>query len=195
MNWHEALAKLKEGNNRFVKGDSSTLYKVQPSPTQQTPFASVLCCCDSRVQPILIFDVNIGELYNCRTAGNVADKIVIASIEYAALNKKCPLLVVMGHNFCGAVTEAIKNYKKTEVSESINMDFLVRQITPAIQSTQNDAKNQKDWIDHAIRKNVINVANNIKIQSSIIRKMVEQGNYKIIGAMYDLTTRKVEFFE
>ena len=129
-----ALERLKAGNARFVKDPASQLpideEKRQAQAKGQSPFAIVLSCADSRVPPEVIFNVGLGEVFVVRTAGEVIDKAVLASIEYGAEHLKTPLLVVMGHETCGAVKTAVET-KPGAPSMGPNLDALIGAIKPA----------------------------------------------------------------
>ena len=130
----EALAHLKDGNARFVAGTSEAAAIGVPRRTElvagQHPFAIVLSCADSRVPPEHIFNVGLGDLFVVRTAGEVTDRAVLASVEYAAEHLHVPLLVVMGHGACGAVKAASEAHKE---SLGPNLDYLVNAIHPAVE--------------------------------------------------------------
>ena len=132
--FHTALQSLKEGNERFVAGaltpkDDYATLREQLSAGQQ-PFAVVLCCSDSRVAPEIIFDQKLGDLFVIRNAGNVVDKHVLGSIEYAVEHLGTPLVVVMGHSSCGAVTA-------TRMGEALpdNIMALAKHIKPSIDTS------------------------------------------------------------
>ncbi len=129
-----ALARLKDGNDRFVNDVTADLRIDAARRAEliagQAPYALVLSCADSRVPPEIVFNTGLGELFVVRSAGEVLDRSILASLEYGAEHLKSPLLVVMGHEFCGAVKAAKE--KKPGASMGPNLDFLLKQIQPAV---------------------------------------------------------------
>jgi carbonic anhydrase len=176
-----------KGNERFVKGDfiardlSST--KREELAKEQQPFAVVLACSDSRVAPELVFDQSLGDLYVVRVAGNVLDKAAIGSIEYAAEHLNTPLIFVLGHEKCGAVTAAVKN----EGLEG-NVIFLVNEIKPALARAKTMGG---DLIAKTVDENVRNVVDTMPARSEILTKLIKENKVKIAGGTYNLTTGKI----
>jgi carbonic anhydrase len=188
----DALARLKAGNARFVAGTGDTVPIGAPRRSElvagQHPFAIVLSCADSRVPPEHVFNVGLGDLFVVRTAGEVTDRAVLASVEYAAEHLHVPLLVVMGHGACGAVKAASEPH-----SESLgpNLEYLVNAIHPAVEHAQavpTDAR-----LKAAILSNVEQVINDTLSKSSILNDAVEQGHLQVVGAFYDLGPGTVTF--
>lgn len=181
-----ALTKLLEGNQRFVARkrlmphqDFARLTQVAAS---QAPFAAILGCADSRVVPEIAFDQGIGDLFVVRVAGNIAITEDIASEEYAVGVLRAPLLVVLGHERCGAVDAALKGGELPGVIES-----LVFAIQPAIQASEGQPG---DRLTNAVKANVRLQVQRLQ-QSSVIATAVKQGKLKIVGAYYDLDTGKI----
>lgn len=143
----------------------------------------ILSCADSRVVPELAFDTGLGELFVCRVAGNIANNSSIASIEYAVAHLGTPVIVVMGHESCGAVTAAIGGGDNGH-----NLNHLLYHITPAIAASGDGAT-----VNDVVRKNAELTAAELVDRSSIIRKAVEAGNLKIVPAYYHLNGGMVEF--
>lgn len=182
MEANEALNKLKEGNSRFVGSKSSPRsLSEQRKATQggQSPYAIVLTCSDSRVPPEHIFDAGIGEIFVIRTAGNIADSVAIGSIEYAAEHLHAPLLVVMGHESCGAVSAACASD-----SAPGNINTIVREIQPAVRAGKKDAP-------RVIEENVKCVLATIRKKSEILRHLEKEGKLKLVGAVYSFSTGAV----
>jgi len=182
------LERLKFGNTNFVNDnlnnefqDSSRRKEVV---SDQNPFAVVLTCSDSRIVPELIFDTGIGELFVIRVAGNVANPSSIASIEYAVIHLNVKLIVVLGHQNCGAVTAALAGGDNGE-----NIEHLFSFIQPAISIS--DSKKVDD-VSHIHAKLT---AEKLIKDSSIIAKAIETTALKIIPAYYSLETGQVNFFE
>ena len=183
----DALAELKNGNQRFVDGKlTNTNYKEQIEHTKsdQHPHSVILSCLDSRIPPEIIFDQGIGNIFVARNAGNIEDLNVLGSMEFATKVKGTKLIVVMGHNHCGAVKGAIED------AQLGNLTQLVEQIKPAISTTKN-----KELIhDETSKNNVKMTIDHILERSPTISDLVKENKVKIVGAYYDLTTGKVVFF-
>lgn len=185
----DALNELKNGNKRFIDGKlENTDYKVQIENTKadQHPHSIILSCIDSRVPPEILFDQGFGNIFVTRVAGNVEDANILGGMEYATQVKGSKLIVVMGHNKCGAVKGAVDN------AELGNLTQLVDQIKPAITG---DKSNPDKMLDETSRNNVKFQIASILKNSEVIAKLVKEGKVKIIGAYYDINTGKVEFFE
>jgi carbonic anhydrase len=191
-----ALERLRSGNARFVKDASVSLpiddVRRQAQVKGQSPFAIVLSCADSRVPPEVIFNAGLGEVFVVRTAGGVTDKAVLASIEYAAEHLKAPLLVVMGHESCGAVKTAVEA-KPGAPSLGPNLDALVAAIRPSFarMSTSPDLEHLRE----AILANVEQEVNDILIRSAIVKHLVGEGQLQVLGAYYEFSTGLVRFSE
>jgi carbonic anhydrase len=181
-----ALAKLKEGNARFVSRKVSegkpTAARRAETAQGQHPFAIILGCADSRTAPEIIFDQNIGDLFVVRTAGNLVDDHALGSVEYAVDHLGARLIVVLGHQRCGAVTAAIASDTAPGHVES-----LVRDIQPAVQAAK--AKGG-DVTDAAIAENARLMAAKIRNEASLGELAKE---VRIISAVYNLDTGKVDW--
>jgi carbonic anhydrase len=189
----EAIARLRAGNAAFVEHpDASlpiTLAQRNALVGGQTPFAAVLSCADSRVPPEVIFHAGLGELFVVRAAGQVTDRSVLASVEYAAEHLHVPLVVVMGHESCGAVKAAIE----TPAGQSLgaNLDYLVSAIRPAVTSTTSAA--DAAGLRAAVLRNVEENVNHLVDDSEILAHLLEGGEVAIVGAYYELSTGRVHF--
>lgn len=181
-----ALQKLKDGNDRFVNDKSELINVTKERRDQlkdgQNPYAVVVSCSDSRVTPNIVFNAGLGEIFDIRLAGNVVDDDALGSIEYGVAHANAPLIVVMGHESCGAVTAAYNKYTKGTAVEG-NIEEIVEEIEPSI--------NKDKTLDDAIHTNVTNVANEIK-NDQIIKKLIDSGKVKVVEAYYSLDG-KVEF--
>jgi carbonic anhydrase len=190
----QSLARLKEGNARFVAEPTASLpigEKRREALTRgQDPFALVLSCADSRVPPEIVFHAGLGDLFVVRSAGEVLDRAVLASLEYGAEHLKAPLLVVMGHEFCGAVKAAAETGPGAK-SAGPNLDFLIRAIQPAVARTQKTLFEEP--LKAAVLANVEQVVGELQTQSAILRERVEAGELTIIGAYYQLSSGQVTF--
>ena len=153
----KALQRLKDGNDRFVNDKSELINVTKERRDQlkdgQNPYAVVVSCSDSRVTPNIVFNAGLGEIFDIRLAGNVVDDDALGSIEYGVAHANAPLIVVMGHESCGAVTAAYNKYTKGTAVEG-NIEEIVEEIEPSI--------NKDKTLDDAIHTNVTNVANEIK---------------------------------
>mgnify|MGYP000025829566 CR=1 FL=1 len=174
----EAL--LKEGNARFAT-DKSVLRNINAERREslkngQNPYAVIVSCSDSRVTPTTVFNAGLGELFDIRLAGNVVDDDALGSIEYAVEHLNTPLIVVMGHQSCGAVTATYNEVVKGE-KVSGNMESFVKKITPSV--------NKNGTIDDAIHTNIDMVVKEIS-EDKGIKTLIDQGKVKVVGAYYDL---------
>ena len=194
----EALQKLMEGNQRFVayqmKGQKLCDVSTRQSLAKgQSPYAIILCCSDSRVPPEIVFDQGLGEIFVVRVAGNIADPVVLGSIEYAAEHLGSPLMMVLGHSRCGAVTAAVGAEGKPEG----NIGAILETIFPAVTLARNEAKGktQAEVVEAAIDQNIKMVCASLLTQSKVIKHLVESGKLKIVAAKYALDDGKVTLFE
>lgn len=185
MTASEAISKLKEGNGRFVNqsvaGENRTKETVESLTSGQAPWAIVLSCADSRVVPELAFDTGLGELFTVRVAGNVANASSIASIEYAIAHLGTKLIVVMGHESCGAVGAAIAGGGGSD-----SLDHLLAEIKPAISSCSSDDSNE------VVKENARLTADNLKSRSKIITDALANG-VEVVPAYYNLSDGSVDF--
>ena len=190
-NADEALQRLKEGNERYVANKSIDLNESQSRRIElakgQNPFATIFSCVDSRVPPELIFDRGLGDLFVIRTAGQVIDNAVLGSLEFGVAELKIPLLLVLGHEKCGAVKATVEAVENNATAEA-EINWLVDGIRPAVEA----AKTQSgDLLDNAVKANVSLTVERLN-GSSILSEALEKGDLKIIGARYDLDTGIVE---
>ena len=190
----EALAKLKEGNARFVKSPELCALDLGSRREEvakgQAPWATILACADSRVPPELIFGgLNLGELFVCRNAGNTADTDVLGTIEYGGEHLGSPLIVVVGHSNCGAVKAACE-VAKTGATLPGHIGLMVDGILPAAQA---EMGKEGDFVANTVRENARRVAEKIGTDSEIIKHLVHEGKVKIVHAVYDLDSGKVDF--
>ncbi|OYD95833.1 carbonic anhydrase [Nostoc sp. 'Peltigera membranacea cyanobiont' 210A] len=186
LNPDAALQKLIEGNQRFVNHhpqypDQSEL-RLHEVAQAQHPFATILSCADSRVPAEIVFDQGIGDIFDVRIAGNIATHEAIGSIEYAVVLLGSPLLMVMGHERCGAVTAAVQK-------ESLPGDIstFVKAIKPALKRVKDQPG---DAVENAVVANVQYQIERLQ-RSKLLTKQVESGKLKIVGGRYDLDTGRV----
>ncbi|MGV6861576.1 MAG: carbonic anhydrase family protein [Putridiphycobacter sp.] len=179
---------LVDGNKRFlenVKAQRNLRDQVFETKHGQYPFAIILSCIDSRVPAELVFDQGIGDIFSARVAGNVVNEDILGSMEYACKVAGSKIVVVMGHTKCGAVTSACQHV------ELGNITPLLEKIKPVI-SDDVDANDGKA-VDHVAELNVKHSIEEIRKGSSILAEMEKQNEIEICGAMYDVSSGKVEF--
>jgi carbonic anhydrase len=190
----EALEKLKAGNARYVAAPevcSADLGKKRSSVAQsQTPWATIISCADSRVPPELLFGgVGPGELFIARNAGNMVDTATMGTIEYGAAVLGVPLIVVLGHERCGAVAAACDVVtKKATFPGSIGP--MVAAIVPAAQAVNGKPG---DFVDNAVRESAKRTAQQVASKSKIVADLIKAGKVKVVAGRYDLDDGKVEF--
>ena len=179
--------RLLEGNQRFVadnlEGKLQDSSRRQELTAGQQPHTIVLSCADSRVVPELAFDSGLGELFVVRVAGNIANSSSLASIEYAVAHCGSKVIVVLGHQSCGAVTAAINGG-----DNGYNLNHLLSHITPALNASAEGAT-----VNDVVKKNAELTAQELVNRSSIVRNAVESGGVEIVPAYYNLDTGKVDF--
>ena len=188
----EAWEELMKGNERYVAGKSAQKdisSRRDEVASGQHPFVTVITCSDSRVSPEILFDQGLGDIFVIRTAGHVVDPIDLGSIEYGVEHLHTPLLVVLGHQSCGAVTAAVEN-----VAEG-NIGVILDEIKPAVDTAKDTGKEGKELIEEAVNENVKLVIQNTLVESPVVKELVEQGELKIIGAKYFLDSGEVELLE
>jgi carbonic anhydrase len=195
MSPDEVLEDLLKGNERYVSGEliSRDLPEQIASTTNgQYPKAVIVACIDSRVPVEYIFDQGVGDIFVVRVAGNIEDEALLGSMEYGVGVAGSKLLMVLGHQNCGAVKSAIK---KVDVG-SKNVTTLLNQIEPAIQDTEGERDvNNKDYFNTVIKNNVHQTIEDIRNRSSIISGLEKDGTIKVVGAYYSLTDGKVTILE
>jgi carbonic anhydrase len=194
-----ALGQLKAGNDRFVRNVSKPVslsaVRRKELAAEQHPIAMVLSCADSRVPPEHVFNAGLGELFVIRTAGEVIDRSILATVEYGAEHLHIPLLVVMGHESCGAVKAAADS---AAPPESENLGYLVKAIQaarrPSGEGLQQTAAD-RDAITTLVLDNVEQVINDALTRSPLIKRMVTEGGLSVVGAYYELVSGRVVFSE
>jgi carbonic anhydrase len=189
MEAEKALEMLREGNGRYVKGKLNHPHtdnsRRLETAMEQNPFAVVLSCADSRVVPELIFDQGLGDLFVIRVAGNVAKDKVIGSIEYAVKYLGAKLVVVMGHERCGAVSASL-----SDEEPGGHIGSIIEKIKPAVYLAR---RMEGDTLTPAIKLNDNIVAEELKDSKPILHRGVKDGDVKIVSAYYNLSTGQVEF--
>lgn len=198
----EALARLQEGNRRFVSGVRSldTLMSQMRRGelvAGQAPFAVILGCSDSRVPVEMIFDQGLGDLFVIRVAGNIVAASQIGSIEFAAEAFGTRLVVVLGHTRCGAVQATLEELQRPTENQSRNLRSIVDRIRPAVaELLETDLKDDPDGlIRHSVRSNVRVSAHHLRHGSDILERLIEEDGLVVVGAEYSLESGLVEFFD
>jgi carbonic anhydrase len=193
----QALKKLADGNASFVKGDLLP-YRINDEYRRelargQTPFATMVCCSDSRAAPEQIFQTGLGEVFVVRNAGStVANPQALGSIEYSVVDFEVPLIVVLGHTKCGAAKEAV-NIVKSNKQFPPTLEAMLLPLLPAALAVRDQPG---DWIDNTARENVRRVAKTLRAcEQPILYPPQHIGELKVVGAMYDLVTGVVDFFD
>jgi carbonic anhydrase len=185
-----ALDRLMKGNQRYVEGISKRhdfKHEREALTKGQNPYAGVLSCADSRVAPEYVFDAGRGDLFVCRVAGNLLNDDVIASFEYAVSVLSTPLIIVLGHQACGAVDAAIKSIKGGTTLPG-HLPSLVTALAPAVKAILDKPG---DTLDNAIRQNVVLTVAGVKTATPILSKAVEDKQIRVVGAVYDLADGRV----
>jgi carbonic anhydrase len=184
----QALRELMAGNKRYVAAKSLRPHQATARRADvakgQHPFAIVLGCADSRVPPEIVFDQGLGDMFVVRVAGNIADDAALASMEYAVEHLGPRLIVVLGHERCGAVDAAVKGGEAPG-----HLGSLITAIAPAVASSQGKPG---DRLDNAVRANVVRVVEQLRSSEPILAAQVRAGKVQIVGCRYDLDTGAVE---
>jgi len=190
MTPQKSLQFLKEGNQRFqhnLKANRDLLEQVSGTSKGQYPFAVILSCIDSRVPAELVFDQGIGDVFSARVAGNIINEDILGSMEYACKVAGSKIVVVMGHSKCGAVTAACKHV------ELGNITPLLDKIQPAVSAIDEEMSDAK--VEKVAAMNVKLSIERVRNESSILAELEAAGEIEIVGAMYDVTTGTVTFYE
>ena len=198
----EALTRLREGNRRFVDGKGGSHLSLDDSRRAelvagQTPFAIILGCSDSRVPAELVFDQGLGDLFVIRIAGNIVAPSQVGSVEFAAAQFGTPLVVVLGHSRCGAITATIEEVMRPAKNQSRNIHSIVERIRPSVAPlVATELRHDHDaLVGHAVRANVRASANHLRHGSELLEQLIQDGRLLIVGAEYSLETGIVDFFD
>lgn len=196
MTPRKALQFLKEGNDRFInnlKAHRDLLEQVNETRDGQWPFATILSCIDSRTSAELIFDQGLGDIFSVRIAGNIVNTDILGSMEFACKVAGSKLIVVLGHSKCGAVKGACDHVKLGNLTE------LLSKIQPAVyeESTIIDDRSSSNsvFVENVSEINVKRNVKNIIERSFVLEQMVENGEIGIVGAMHDIETGLVTFYD
>ncbi|SAK58082.1 carbonic anhydrases [Caballeronia fortuita] len=193
MSPEQILDAMKRGNERFRRGERKArnyLAEQKASAKGQYPAAVLLSCIDSRAPAEVIMDLGIGDIFNCRVAGNIENDDILGSMEFACKLMGAKVVLVMGHTSCGAIKGAIAN------AELGHLTALLARIKPAVDATQYDGERSATnytFVDKVARKNVELTIAQIRRDSAVLSDMENQHAIKIAGAMYDINTGAVDF--
>jgi carbonic anhydrase len=191
----EILAVMKTGNERFRKGERKErnyLAEQRASASGQYPATVILSCIDSRAPAEVIMDLGIGDVFNCRVAGNVVNDDILGSMEFACGVTGSKVAVIMGHTACGAIKGAIDNV------ELGNLTQLLAKIRPAVAATKFEGERSSKnpaFVDAVAKTNVQLAMKEVLARSSILRDLETQKKIDVVGAMYSIETAQVEFFQ
>lgn len=192
----KALEMLKQGNGRFVSGknvERDFLAQVKQTANGQFPFAAVVSCLDSRIPSAIVFDRGIGDLFVARVAGNFVNDDILGSLEFATKLAGAKLILVMGHTQCGAVKGAC------DAAQLGLLTATLANINPAVRAVQGDytprnSRNAK-FVQAVAEMNVQLTMQTLRDRSVVLREMIDKGQIDLIGAMYDVSSGKVSFYE
>jgi carbonic anhydrase len=192
----DALRLLKEGNKRFVnnlKINRNLLQQVNETADGQYPFAFILSCIDSRTSAELIFDQGLGDIFSCRIAGNILNSDILGSMEFACKIAGSKVIAVLGHTRCGAIKGACDDVNIG------NLASLLEKVRPAIEAetmtTKDRRSNNAVFVENVAELNVHQTLKQIPVQSTILAGLIKSGQVALIGAMYNVETGVVEFYE
>lgn len=190
-----ALDLLKEGNLRFVnnlKANRNLLQQANETSDGQHPFATILSCIDSRTSAEIIFDQGLGDIFSIRVAGNIINEDILGSMEFACKLAGSKIIVVLGHNKCGAIRGACDHV------EMGHLTGLLSKIQPAIDAEktieEDRTSSNEDFVSKVTLINVKQAIKNISQKSPILKEMIEKGEIQVVGGVHDLVTGKVEFY-
>jgi carbonic anhydrase len=191
----EALAMLRDGNRRFVRGEGTSLRRWHPGLVDgQWPFAILLGCSDSRAPAEYVFDQGLGDLFVIRVAGPVVAPSIVGSIEFAASQFGTRLIVVMGHTLCGAVSATVRALERGGAPESRNLKSIVDRIAPGVQPLD-VAKDPEARLSAAVQANAVACARALRTSSPILADLLGRDRIAIVASVFDLATGVVTFLD
>lgn len=195
-----ALQALKDGNKRFISGNTINqnvdfALKKKLSESGQAPYAVVLSCADSRLLPKRAFDQTIGDLFLLQIAGNIVSPEEIGSMEFAVEFFNSCLIVIMGHQGCGAITAAVKSSPDNQAFSTKHLDTIMNRLKAVVDDSvdQRSALSEEDYIDYCVDHNVRRGLEELTNQSEFLRERMKSGKLKMVGAKYILDTGEVVF--
>ena len=189
-----ALKLLRDGNQRFVnnlKINRNLLQQVNETSESQHPFAVIISCMDSRTSAELVFDQGLGDIFSIRIAGNVINEDILGSAEFGCKVIGAKIIVVLGHTGCGAIKGAIQNV------DLGHLHFITHKIQRCIPMLKNrfSGISENELCAHVTKENILMGVSDLKSRSSILEELSHRGEIRVVGALYDLSTGIVEFFE
>jgi len=193
----EALARLKEGNRRFVSGERKLDTGDRAAAARNLlPFAIVLGCSDARVPAEVVFDQGLGDLFVIRVAGNIVSPSQVGSVEFAAARFGTQLVVVLGHTQCGAILATLEAVRD-QAEHPENVLTIVERIRPSVQTLLElrPSAAEDELVHAAVRANVRASVDHLRHGSALLERLIQQGRLKVVGAEYSLETGQVDFFE
>lgn len=198
----DALARLQEGNHRFVSelqghGELAAAARRHALPTSQEPFAIILGCSDSRVPAEIVFDQGLGDLFVIRVAGNIVAPSLVGSVEFAAERFGTRLVVVLGHSSCGAILATLEQLERPTGSQSPNLRSIVDRVRPAVEGLLSTGlqHDREALVRQAVRANIRASANFLRHGSAILEQLIQGDGLLVVGAEYSLDTGVVDFFD
>ena len=198
MTPEKSLQFLKDGNIRFqnnLKTNRNLLEQVNDTSEGQFPFATILSCIDSRVSAELVFDQGLGDIFSVRIAGNFVNEDILGSMEFACKLAGTEVIVVLGHTSCGAIKGVCDGAKLG------NLTAMLEKLKPAVNSVKSPEdsslrnSSNKEFVNNVAKNNVILTIERILQESPVLAEMHVNGEIKIVGAMYDIKTGAVDFYE
>ena len=196
----EALAALREGNQRFVteqrRDDGDTTARRRALAVQQEPFAIILGCSDARVPAELVFDQGLGDLFVIRVAGNIVAPSQVGSVEFAAEAFGTRLVVVLGHSNCGAIHATLQQLARPWREQSRNLSSIVERIRPAVEGLlDGQTRDLAELEQRAVRANIRMAADHLRHGSAVLEQLIRKDSLLVVGAEYSLETGVVDFFD
>ena len=197
----EALDRLREGNARFASrvGSGETLASGARQgglPRDQSPFAIILGCSDSRVPAEIVFDQGLGDLFVIRVAGNIVAPSQVGSVEFAAARFGTPLVVVLGHSQCGAILATLEELRRPAENQSRNLRSIVDRVRPSVEAllATDLRRDESALVRRAVRANIEVSVDHLRHGSEVLEQLIRKGGLEVVGAEYSLETGAVEFF-
>jgi carbonic anhydrase len=198
----QALERLRQGNRQFVadrarRGSGASSERRAEVAEGQEPFAIILGCSDSRVPAEIVFDQGLGDLFVIRVAGNIVAPSQVGSVEFAAERFRTPLVVVLGHTQCGAVTATLEQLRRPVSGQSKNLKSIVDLIRPAVKHLINadGTPHDESLVSRAVRANVKASADHLRHASPVLEQLIQTNGLLVVGAEYSLETGVVDFFD
>ena len=202
LNAAAALARLREGNARFVAslaGDGPLVQHVSRADLaqDQQPFAIILGCSDSRAPAEIVFNQGLGDLFVIRVAGNIVAPSQVGSVEFAAARFGTKLVVVLGHSRCGAILATLEELRRPSANQSRHLRSIVDRVRPSVEGLLQTelARDPDALVRHAVRHNVAVSVSHLRHGSELLEQLIENDGLRVVGAEYSLESGAVEFFD